>query len=785
MNYTNNEYIKEPAEILSDWGINYYEAKKELRTLCLFNNCDSDKSDYKLGHLYISSTTGQYNCKKCGATGNLMTLAKHLGKEPSSLFQTTGRLKDRKKKVENKSTEEPSKTFENDLREEALNCHKELTSEHRQYFNNRCLSNEMIDTFLLGEAEVDGFNWLTIPVFDENNRVIFFKLRRLPEEDESNPVKYRYTTGGESCLYGAEILKDLINEPVIITEGEFDSLVLRDWGYKAVSSTGGAGTFEKEWVKNFDKVSAIFLAFDNDEVGTKESIKLAKLFKNKDVYIVDIPKTEGIKDVTNYRTSQKTKEDFEKLLKRARKYDPNKLEFSGIQFAEALTEFIPSQFFNTDKAFITLQLNVKNEDNVDKNTYVISSERKIYPLPLFLKESSYISTREPKFPQRWSSEALNNYLMGNNAPLDYFGHLDKTIQVLKHYLDLNHEDWYLILALWLWGTYFYRIFPSYAYVNVTGLMNSGKTKLLELCSELAFNGKLLMGSTPAFVIREIHENSSTIFLDEVESLKKATTPEAQTLSLMLNSGYKVGPKVGKMQPTGTKGWDSKEYDPYSPKMIAGISDVSETLQSRSLNLTMLASSNNEIKNRELETTAPILKELRDGFYLSVMEIHKDVYSVYKSLTEPDIQGRNWEVWRPLFALAKVIDNKSELEGLTYNLVRNFALDRVHIASSVSADDQTVIQLLIALKYMMESDTKREAFYPTENLKHYLKTEHGDEFAWLESTNYIGVSLRKTGVVLQGSETRRLNGKPVRGYLLNLDVINERLKALGYEYGEVK
>ena len=86
---------------------------------------------------------------------------------------------------------------------------------------------------------------------------------------------------------------------------------------------------------------------------------------------------------------------------------------------------------------------------------------------------------------------------------------------------------------------------------------------------------------------------------------------------------------------------------------------------------------------------------------------------------------------------------------------------------------------------MESDTKREAFYPTENLKHYLKTEHGDEFAWLESTNYIGVSLRKTGVVLQGSETRRLNGKPVRGYLLNLDVINERLKALGYEYGDIK
>jgi len=782
MNYTNNEYIKSPSEFLTDWGINYFDTKKELRTLCLFGDCDSDKSDYKLGHLYISSTTGQYNCKKCNATGNLVTLAKHLGKEPSSLFQTTGRLKDRKKKTETKPVK---KTYENDLHEDAVNCHSDLTAEHRQYFNNRGLSNDIIDNALLGEAEVDGFKWLTIPIFDENNRVIFFKLRRFPEEDETNPVKYRYTTGGGVSLYGVEHLKDLINEPVIITEGELDCLVLRDWGYKAVSSTGGAGAFENDWVDYFDKASVIFFAFDNDEVGTREAIKHAKLFKNKNVYIVDIPKSEGVKDITNYRISQKTKEDFENLLKKARKYDPNNLEFSGIEFAEALTEFIPAQFFTTDIAFLTLQLNVKNDEKVDKNTYVISSERKIYPLTNFLKEHSYISTREPKFHQRWSTDSLNEYLKGNKNTLDYFEHLDKTIHVLKHYLDLNHEDWYLLLALWLWGTYFYRLFPSYAYVNVTGLMNSGKTKLLELCSELAFNGKLLMGSTPAFVIRKIHENSSTIFLDEVESLKKATTPEAQTLSLMLNSGYKSGPKVGKMQPTGTKGWDSKEYDPYSPKMIAGISDVSETLQSRALNLTMLASSNNEIKNRELETTAPILKELRDGFYLSAMEIHKDLYSVYKSLTEPDIQGRNWEVWRPLFALAKVIDTKSEQEGLTYNLVRDFALERVRIASNVSADDQTVIQLLIALKYMMESDTKREAFYPTENLKHYLKTEHGDEFAWLESTNYIGVSLRKTGVVLQGSETRRLNGKPVRGYLLNLDVINERLKALGYEYGEIK
>jgi hypothetical protein len=784
MDYSSNEYIKSPSEFLTDWDISYVDKGKQLQTFCLFSDCDSGKSDRKLGHLYISASTGQYNCKKCNASGNLVTLAKHLGKDVVSLYQKQGKIKPRIKKTEIKQ-EEFEKVYEGDLTKEAYECHKELTPKHKQYFISRGLSSEIIEKYLLGEAEVDGLQWLTIPVFDKNGRVIFFKLRRLPEHEESNPTKYRYTKDAQADLYGAELLNNVLNDPVIITEGELDALVLRDWGYIAVSSTGGAGTFKSKWTEYFNKVSAIFFCFDNDEIGKREAVNHAKLFRNKNVYIVDIPRENGVKDVTDYKTSQKTKEDFEYILKKARKYDPFKLEFSDIEFADALTEFIPAQFFTSDNAYITLQLNVKCENGVNKENYVICSDRRIVPLNLLLKENNYISMREPRFNQHWSTDSLNSYLRDERTDYNYFELLDKEITTLKYYLDLNHEDWYLVLGLWVWGTYFYRMFSSYPYFNINGLMNSGKTKLLELCSELAFNGKFLMGSTPAFVIREIHENCSTIFLDEVESLKKAATPEAQTLFLMLNSGYKVGPRVGKMQPTGTKGWDSKEYDPYSPKMIAGINDVSDTLQSRSINLTMLASTKNEIKNQELEINSPIFKELRDGFYLSVMDLHKDLFKMYKSLCEPYIQGRNWEVWRPLLALAKVIDEKSGQDGLLYNLVRDFALERIQVASSISADDQTVIQLLLALKDMMESESKQEAFYPTINLKTYLKTERGDDFGWLESTSYIGVSLRKSGVVLQGSEIRRLRGKPMRGYLLNLDVINERLKALGFEYGEIR
>ena len=109
MNYNNNEYIKTPAEFLNDWDISFIDKRKELQALCVFGGCDSDKADPKLGHLYFSSSTGQYHCKKCGASGNLATLAKHLGIEVASLYKKTGKLKKRSKKKK----QEPKKEKQN------------------------------------------------------------------------------------------------------------------------------------------------------------------------------------------------------------------------------------------------------------------------------------------------------------------------------------------------------------------------------------------------------------------------------------------------------------------------------------------------------------------------------------------------------------------------------------------------------------------------------------------------------------------------------------------------
>lgn len=569
---------------------------------------------------------------------------------------------------------------------------------------------------------------------------------------------------------------------LVITEGEIDSLILRQLGYVAVTSTTGANTFRSEWAEHFANVEELYICLDNDKVGKHAAIELASKLRNSEPKIVAIPETQGVKDINEYFLSGKTKDDFDNLLATAVKYDPDKIEFINLEISEIPTDFTPAQHFVDDVAMVSVKLPIKSNADVEENWYVVTSDKHIYPLMDFLSKFKFNLRKNPDYDLRWSKDSLQNFLKGREPykPLEAF---DNTLEFLKKYISFETESLYLVIGLWIWATYFHRMFRSFPYLNVTGLMNTGKTKLLEVCASLSFNGDLLMGSTPAFIIRSINDNSSTVCLDEAEKLKNSDNAEVQTLVFMLNTGYRSGTYVGKMEAKEKgKGWKTKKFDPYSPKIVCGINTVAETLVSRSINVTMLPSSNVEIRNREVDLGDSTIQLLRDQYYLSIMHSFKEVKEVYDNLTDLQIIGRNWQIWRPLLSLAVVIDSyKGDEGGAIYNSLRDYALEKIRISSSISEDSQNVVQLLLILKNIMQSENKQEAFYPVANLKSILTTEYQDEFSWIKDgsfNRYLGPLLRKAGVIVAASESKMINGKLCRGYTLKLSEIERRLNGLG-------
>lgn len=277
-------------EYLTKKGIIFKETGNELITKCLFNNCDDD-SRVNEAHLYFSADTGQYDCKKCSAQGNIFTLREHFGDEMEDIAITQSKpVKNSKKQV-----------FSCDLVEE---CHLALPERIKQYLNGRGITDSTISEKKIGWGQFYGKQWITIPISDENEEFKFFKLRKNPEDD-SNPDKYKfYPTGSSASLYGWSNLKNN-NDMLMICEGELDCSVLNTQGILAITSTAGALTFKEEWIPHLANLKKVYICFDKDEAGKNGMKKLIKQIQEKlpyiQIYRTELPdRMRDGKDITDY-----------------------------------------------------------------------------------------------------------------------------------------------------------------------------------------------------------------------------------------------------------------------------------------------------------------------------------------------------------------------------------------------------------------------------------------------------------------------------------------------------
>jgi DNA primase len=204
-----------------------------------------------------------------------------------------------------------------DLLQLATNYHNALPGRIRRYLNERGISDILIDFHVLGWNG----NRITIPTFNRQGELAFFKLAKDPEDPVLAP-KMLATPGSYAELYGWEVLA---SEPkqVIICEGEFDRMVLEEKGFLAVTSTGGAGTFRPEFAEAFASIPKVYVCYDNDNAGRIGAERVTSLIPH--ARVVELPADVGEGgDVTDFFVRLgKSREDFQKLLDAAMPMPPS------------------------------------------------------------------------------------------------------------------------------------------------------------------------------------------------------------------------------------------------------------------------------------------------------------------------------------------------------------------------------------------------------------------------------------------------------------------------------
>lgn len=148
---------------------------------------------------------------------------------------------------------------------------------------------------------------VTFPIYDISGNLSSLKFH-----------KQYQTKGAEIQLYPWNFLD---KSYILLVEGEFDCLLMRQLGYNAVTSTGGANSWNDEYI-HFFVGKTVYIAYDNDISGKEGSKKIAEKFvKEKiDTKVIDWYPWMKEKDdhVDFFVTYGKTITDYNYLLSTAR-----------------------------------------------------------------------------------------------------------------------------------------------------------------------------------------------------------------------------------------------------------------------------------------------------------------------------------------------------------------------------------------------------------------------------------------------------------------------------------
>lgn len=410
----------------------------------------------------------------------------------------------------------------------------------------------------------------------------------------------------------------------------------------------------------------------------------------------------------------------------------------------------------------------KIDERIDFYPFYITEDHKLMPLhelpPGYALGSKPIQTES-----RWRVEDIKRFIGGIEPPSPadvFFSVLDSWAE----FMEFKNLGEYIFRTLWDIGTYFAHIFRTYPYDYLGGVKGTGKTKALMLHSAMCFNAILSGNMSTATLYRLIQNARSTLLIDETEKLAGRGVDKERVLDFrnILLFGYKKGSCVYRVEKVG-KGERliPQQFEVYGPKGLANIQGLEDVLADR-CKITIMPRARGEVGKREIKLEDPRWAELRDKLYRFYLAYWRDVKRVYGELSERSEvvnyfqTHREYELWLPIWALAKFFDNLVNIESVycehsefqhikgimkqftnapssLCSLVRELAKENAEIKH---AEEMTETGEFILMQILL-TDVNEDRFYKVKILCDRMAAQFDEPQDWL-TTRWVGNALRRLG-----------------------------------------
>lgn len=379
---------------------------------------------------------------------------------------------------------------------------------------------------------------------------------------------------------------------------------------------------------------------------------------------------------------------------------------------------------------------------------------------------------------RWRLEAMKDYLdhqgqPKNNKVPTLKEHFENIKKKYKEYFYFHESGFYDLFPIWDIGTYFFILFNAYPYISLEGFAGSGKTKVMDCSQLISFNGLKFVNISPASLFRIVDQNKSTLYVDEAENLYSKAgmrgEDDASEIVSLLNAGWQKGSKVPRQEKGEDGKWRSVFFDVYSPKMISSINGVKGALETRAIKCVMLKAKRDDPRGDLWpEATDNDFLKIRNDMYSIAFEYWKQIEIKYTKGSfdelkkEFKISNRDWQIWKPLLCIAKLIDEE------IYQRLGKFAEELYEEMSMEKIDEESWDYKV--LESLTEVVTIQEEWVPVKQIKGRLSTKFNENDK-RPSSHWIGRYLRRIGL----NKKRRL--KTGMEYFLSKKIVNNILNRL--------
>lgn len=363
--------------------------------------------------------------------------------------------------------------------------------------------------------------------------------------------------------------------------------------------------------------------------------------------------------------------------------------------------------------------------------------REAVPLPEYvdLKDNRRLwfypkpSEPEPTQVAGWSMASRRAWLDGGPVP-DPAELFQRLCERVAYFIDLPADRAAGIvgtLTLWSMLTYCYPAWDAIPYLYIGGPLGSGKTKIFEILDRLCFRPINSSSMTGPCLFRTLNDRGGTLLLDEAERLK-ADTPEVKELLSMLLAGYKRGGKAARLEAVGDT-FKPVQFDVYGPKAMACIAGLPPALISRCIPLTMFRAAPESVKpRRRIDEDPTGWRRLRDDLHVLALE-HGAVWLELsrQSGVCPDMTGRNFELWQPILALSKWLEECGAV-GLL-DIMTKHAMETIEVGRV----DQTPDADEVLLRTFADMIRQGQSPTPGEILKRLQDLEYQQFGKWTANT----------------------------------------------------